>query len=123
MQRSLISGRGGASKLKFLVSRHFLTVSYEYLIQDLPIESPRPQVPGCQTANMSGCILLLFKSASDLSCRLGSPAHPRTIELHSVTLTHTPLQNIYNVLTFKRALEEKKGEIDAKTLSEMYNKM
>lgn len=39
-----------------------------------------------------------------------------------MTLVHTPLQNIYNVLAFKKQIEEKRGELDAKSLSLLYNK-
>ena len=45
----------------------------------------------------------------------------RTIELHGVTLAHSPLQNFFNVLTFKTALEETRGTLTADKLADLYD--
>jgi len=47
--------------------------------------------------------------------------HLRTIELHGVTLSHSPLQNFFNVLTFKHSLEDARGPLNADKLAEMYD--
>ena len=46
----------------------------------------------------------------------------RTIELHGVTLAHSPLQNFFNILTFKQSLEEARGPLTADKLAELYDK-
>ncbi|CAL1156779.1 unnamed protein product, partial [Cladocopium goreaui] len=44
-----------------------------------------------------------------------------TIELHGVTLAHSPLQNFFDVLTFKTALEETRGTLTADKLADLYD--
>lgn len=44
------------------------------------------------------------------------------MELHGVTLAHSALQSIYNVLIFKQTLEEKNGPMTADAVAEYYDK-
>ena len=46
----------------------------------------------------------------------------RTIELHGITLTHSPLQSFFNVLVFKASLEESHGSLSVDAVAEMYDK-